>query len=311
MCTDEANLSIQEHDWRGLSASEQQLRRDQFLKADCELGFDLATAPLIRVALLQTGDEAFWIVVSNHHIILDGWSMSLVRDEVSQFYQQLVHERETNLKEPPDFSGYLQWLEQQDNQQAEEFWRDELAGFVAPISLPVDSGATRNSIGVDSFAEKTLSLSVEQTSAIRACAKREHLTISTVFQGAWAILLSRYSASDDVVFGITVSGRPYDLPQVESLVGLLINTLPVRVNLSNNDSSLACLKQIQRRVSSALEYEHCSLKQIQNWSEVPFSMPLFETLLVFENFAGSGSSFDLDGQIESFQYTAVRGPTIQ
>ena len=297
---DEANLPIQEHDWRGLSASEQQLRLDQFLKADCELGFDLDTAPLIRVALLQTGDEAFWIVISNHHIILDGWSMSLVRDEVSQFYQELVHGRETTLKEPPDFSGYLQWLEQQDNRQAEEFWRDELAGFVAPISLPVDSGATQNSIGVDSFAEKTLSLSPEQTSAIRACAKREHLTMSTLFQGAWAIFLSRYSASDDVVFGITVSGRPYDLPQVESLVGLLINTLPVRVNLSHNDSSLACLKQIQRRISGALDYEHCSLKQIQSWSDVPFNMPLFETLLVCENFAGSGSSFDLDGPIDVF-----------
>src|SRR6185295_4717956 len=207
----EANFSIQEHDWRGLSASEQQLRLDQFLKADCELGFDLATAPLIRVALLRTDEEAFWIVISNHHIILDGWSMSLVRDEVSQFYQELVHERETSLKEPPDFSGYLQWLEQQDNRQAEKFWREELAGFVAPISLPIDSGATQNIIGVDSFAEKTLSLSPEQTSAIRACVKREHLTMSTLFQGAWAILLSRYSASDDVVFGITVSGRPYDL----------------------------------------------------------------------------------------------------
>lgn len=294
----EARLSLQEQDWRGLSPSEQELRRDQFLKEDCNRGFDLATAPLIRVAVLQTGDEAFWIVVSNHHLILDGWSMSLVRDEVSQFYQQLVHDRETTLTDAPKFADYLQWLEQQDTQEAEKFWRSELAGFVAPNSLAVDSGAIQNGAVIDSFAEKTLSLSAETTSAIRDCAKRQHLTISSVLQGAWAILLSRYSASNDVVFGITVSGRPYDLPQVESLVGLLINTLPVRVNLSDDESSLACLKQIQRRVSSALEYEHCSLQQIQNWSDAPFNLPLFETLLVFENFAGSGSSFALDGPVE-------------
>jgi amino acid adenylation domain-containing protein len=322
----EATLSLQQHDWRqgplsrtGIPAcpgqtgksvlrsgqtgksvlrSEQERLRDEFLKADCDRGFDLTTAPLIRVALLQTGDEAFWIVVSNHHIILDGWSMSLVRDEVSQFYQQLAHGRETNLQDAPDFAGYLQWLEQQDTTQAETFWRTELAGVVGPNILPIDSGAVQSSVVVDSFAEKTISLSAELTTAIRDCAKRSHLTISTVLQGAWAILLSRYSASDDLVFGITVSGRPYDLPQVESLVGLLINTLPVRVKLSDDESTLACLKQIQRRVSSALEYEHCSLKQIQNWSEVPFNLPLFETLLVFENFAGSGSSFDLGGPVE-------------
>lgn len=294
----EVLLPLQQHDWRGLPASEQERRRDEFLKADCDRGFDLETAPLIRVALLQTDDEAFWIVVSNHHIILDGWSMSLVRDEVSQFYQQLVHGRETTLPDAPDFAGYLQWLAQQDTQQAETFWRAELAGVVGPNTLPVDSGAAATGAVDDSFAEKNILLPAELTTAIRDCAKRGHLTLSTVLQGAWAILLSRYCASDDVVFGITVSGRPYDLPQVESLVGLLINTLPVRVKLSDNESSLACLERIQRRVSSALEYEHCSLKQIQNWSDVPFNLPLFETLLVFENFAGSGSSFDLDGPVE-------------
>jgi amino acid adenylation domain-containing protein len=294
----EATLSLQQHDWRGLPASEQESRRDRFLKADSDRGFDLGIAPLIRVALLQTDDDAFWIVVSNHHIILDGWSMSLVRGEVSQFYQHLVHDRETNLKDAPDFGSYSQWLNQQDTQQAETFWRSELAGIVGPNILSVDNGAAQTGAVVDSFAEKNLTLSAELTTAIRDCARRSHLTISTVFQAAWAILLSRYSASNDVVFGITVSGRPYDLSQVESLVGLLINTLPVRVKLSEHESSLACLKQIQNRVSSALEYEYCSLKQIQNWSDVPFNLPLFDTLLVFENFAGSGSSFELDGPVE-------------
>src|SRR6267143_380226 len=312
----DASISVEQHDWRELPVSrigiracpgqtgksvlqrEQERLRDEFLKEDCDRGFDLTIAPLIRVAVLQTEDEAFWIVISNHHIILDGWSMSLVRNEVSQFYRQLVHDCETTLKQAPELGSYLEWLEEQDLSVAEKFWRSELEGFVAPNSLPVDSGAGQANVVIDSFAEKTLSLSTELTNSIRACAKREHLTLSTLLQGAWAILLSRYSASSDVVFGITVSGRPYDLPEIESLVGLLINTLPVRVKLSAAESSLACLKQIQRSVASALEYEYCSLKQIQNWSDVPFNLPLFETLLVFENFAGSGSSFALDGPVE-------------
>src|SRR6266404_1011572 len=334
----DASISVEQHDWRELSVSrtgipacpgqtgksvlqrEQERLRDQFLKEDCDRGFDLTIAPLIRVAVLQSEDEAFWIVISNHHIILDGWSMSLVRDEVSQFYRQLVHDCETTLKQAPEFSSYLHWLEEQDLSAAENFWRSELEGFVAPNSMPVDSGAGQANLVSDSFAEKMLSLSTELTNGIRACAKREHLTLSTLLQGAWAILLSRYSASGDVVFGITVSGRPYDLPEIESLVGLLINTLPVRVKLSAEESSLACLKQIQRSVASALEYEHCSLKQIQNWSSVPFNLPLFETLLVFENFAGSGSSFELDGPVEvsstqlsrtNYPLTLVVNPTAE
>ncbi len=294
----EASLSFQEHDWRGLPASEQELRRDQFLSEDCERGFELSVAPLIRVAVLQTADEAFWIVVSNHHIILDGWSMSVIRDEVSKCYRELAQGHEANLKAAPEFGDYLQWLGRQSFEHAEEFWRRELDGFLAPNSLPIDGGRNQTGFVIDSFAEKTLSLPAELTNEIRACAKRQHLTISTLLQGAWAILLSRYSASDDVVFGITVSGRPYDLPDVESLVGLLINTLPVRIKVSAGESSLACLKQIQSNVSSALEFEHCSLKQIQDWSSVPRNLSLFESLLVFENFAGSGSSFDLDGSIE-------------
>src|SRR6266481_1498701 len=110
----DARLPFQEQDWRGLPVSEQERRRDQFLKEDCDRGFDLTVAPLIRVAVLQSEDEAFWIVISNHHIILDGWSMSLVRNEVSQFYRQLVHDCETTLKQAPEFSSYLHWLEEQD-----------------------------------------------------------------------------------------------------------------------------------------------------------------------------------------------------
>ena len=293
----QAALPFQEEDWRELSDFEQHERLEDFLTGDSDRGFDLAKAPLVRLTLLRTRDDAYWIVVSNHHIILDGWSMSLVRNEVSQLYQKLAHNKQVDLKPAHQFGEYLKWLNSQNPDESENFWRHELAGFVAPNNLPIDEAAGQLPGPDENFDEKQVFLPASLTEAIKLCAKRHHLTMSTLVQGAWAVLLSRYSLTDDVVFGITVSGRPYELPGIESIVGLLINTLPVRIKLEPDESCLSCIKKVGSRVAGLLEHEHSSLKQIQEWSNVPRNLPLFETLLVFENFAGFGSSLDLDGAI--------------
>ncbi len=294
----QASLPFQQHDWRKLSASEQQERLDQFLKDDSVSGFDLSRAPLLRVAVLQTGDRAFWIVVSNHHIILDGWSMSQLRKEVSQIYNSHVGGKQVDLAPVHHFGEYLEWLDKRNPSEAESFWRQELSDFSGPHYLPIDKQAGKLPSADESFAEKQTYLSASLTETIRSTAQFHHLTVAALLQGAWGVLLSRYCAADDVIFGMTVSGRPYDLAGVESMVGLLINTLPVRVKLAAPDSCLESLKKLQNSVAGLLEHEHTSLKNIQEWSELPSNLPLFDTLMVFENFAGSGSSFDLDGTIE-------------
>ncbi|HKP45903.1 MAG TPA: amino acid adenylation domain-containing protein [Pyrinomonadaceae bacterium] len=291
-------MPVVHKDLRAVGPAEQRIQCDQFLRDDVERGFDLATAPLLRVAVLQTANDEFWIVVSNHHIILDGWSMSLLRQEVSEFYHDLVAGKNPKREEAPSFTSYLDWLARQDLTPSETFWRSQLSDFCVPNLLAVDSGANQGAQAAGSFGQDTLSLSEDITDAIRGFARKQHLTLSTLLQGAWSILLRRYSASDDVVFGITVSGRPYDLPGVESTVGLMINTLPVRARIDATRSISTLLKDLQRNVSASLEYEHCPLKLIKDWSGVPSQMPLFETLLVFENFAGSGSSLELGGVIE-------------
>lgn len=293
----EVELPFQYLDWRNLSRIDRRQSLERFLQSDGERGFNLARPPLIRVAVLQFGDEEFRIVVSNHHIILDGWSMSLLRREVSQSYTRLVHGRGDDLPLAPQFDEYVQWLEKQDTSSAADFWRRQLEGFVAPNRLAIDVKTNDAPRAGELFAETTVSLPVELTKAIKASARSRHVTISTMLQGAWAILLSRYCASDDVLFGMTISGRPYDLPQVESQVGLLINTLPVRVQFSEDESISDFLKRIQDGVTGALEFGYCSLKQIQQWSSVPLNFPLFETLVVFENFAGANSLFELAGEI--------------
>jgi len=292
-------VPFEQHDLRELSASEQQARLDQFLANDSERGFDLTNPPLLRVAVLQTQDDAYWIVVSNHHIVLDGWSMSVLRNEVSQLYRKVAHDEPLSLEPAHNFSKYVNWLKrQQTSAEAEAFWRSELNGFALPNDLPVDRDAGKVSNANETFAEQSLSLSGSLTTAIQLCARRSHMTISALVQSAWAILLGRYCGVDDVIFGITVSGRPYDMPGIESMVGLLINTLPVRVKLDPSDSCLACAKKMQSKVAGLLEHEYSSLHQIQQWSEVPRNAPLFETLLVFENFAGAGSSFNLGSPID-------------
>jgi amino acid adenylation domain-containing protein len=295
----EAPLPFQQHDWRGFSPAQQQERLDEFLEDDAGLGFDLGRPPLIRVAVLRTEDEAYWIVVSNHHIILDGWSMSVVRNEVSQLYQSHAHNRPDNLELQPvhQFGEYVDWLGKQNLVEAESFWRRELDGFSVANQLPIDRAAGKLPGPNEYFDEKQICLPASLTSEIRSCAKRNHLTMSTVLQGAWAILLNRYCGTDDTVFGITVSGRPYELAGIESLVGLLINTLPLRVKIDAHESGLSCLRKLQNTVGGLLEQEHSSLTQIQQWCNAARNLPLFETLVVFENFAGSGSSFELDGPI--------------
>lgn len=293
-----ATLPFQHLDWRAYPLARQQELLDEFLEADSELGFDLAKPPLIRVALLQTQADNYWIVISNHHIILDGWSMSVLRQEVSQLYRQYALGSPATLEQPTQFGDYVSWLGTVDDAASQEFWRTELKGFAAANQLPIDKAAGKLPSAVEHFGEQQVSLPNDLTQAIRAFARSNHLTLSTVIQAAWAVVLGRYCATNDVVFGITVSGRPYELPGVENLVGLLINTLPLRLETAPEDSCLSFLRKVQSRVGGLLEHEHSSLKQIHDWCDAPRNLPLFETLLVFENFAGNGSSFDLDGPIE-------------
>lgn len=293
-----ASLPFQYLDWREHSAPEQQTLLDQFLEEDVEQGFNLAVAPLIRVALLQLNEDDYRIVVSNHHIVLDGWSMSVVRNEVSQLYRHNAFGTPLTLGPAQQFDTYVDWLRSIDLADAENFWRSELQDFSAANQLPVDKGAGKLLSAVDHFSEQQISLSADLSQQIRSYARSHHLTLSTVLQGAWATVLSRYCATNDVVFGITVAGRPYELPEIETLVGLLINTLPLRLKTDEGETCSSFLQKVQSKVGSLLDHEHTALTQIKEWCNTPRNQPLFETLLVFENFAGNGSLFDLEGAIQ-------------
>src|SRR5438309_4328008 len=216
---DRVELPFKFLDWREISATEQEQRLREFLEADRSAGFDVAQAPLLRIAVAQTGTNQFYIVISNHHLVLDGWSMGVIRREVSDIYGALSRQEAIELRSAHEFCDYLNRLQTSGNDAA-TFWRNELGGFAAPNDLPVDNAPGTLPSADEEFGEETVTLSNELSSRLQTVARKNRLTMSTVLQAAWAMLLSRYCNTDDVLFGITVSGRPYDYPEIDSVVGL-------------------------------------------------------------------------------------------
>ena len=189
------------------------------------------------------------------------------------------------------FRDYILSLKRQDLSRSKAFWRQKLAGFSAPTMLPsvhLDVDQTREN---GEFSSLEIDLSTTTTEALQNLAKKGGLTLNTLVLGAWAILLSRYSGDEDVIFGTTVSGRPPELPGVEGILGLFINTLPMRCKIDNSARLLPWLKSLQASQAEMRQYEYTPLIQIQGWSEVPRGIPLFRKLIGFREpaFWGDGS----------------------
>lgn len=277
-------LPWQQQDWRGLSTLEQQERFKAYLEADRSLGFDFSKAPLMRLVLIQLTEDTYHLVWSHHHILLDGWSVSLVMNEVFALYEAFSGGNEINLERTRPYRDYIAWLFKQDASKSESFWRQALKGFRAPTAFVIDSLLNRPENEKENYDERETSVSAEGTARLQLLATRHRLTLNTLVQGAWALLLSRYSGESDVLFGSVVSGRPASLEGVETMIGLFLNTLPVRVRISPTVAALAWLKQLQQQQLELREYEHTPLIDIQGWNEVSRGRPLFESILVFENY---------------------------
>ncbi|MFP2903326.1 condensation domain-containing protein, partial [Corallococcus sp. 4LFB] len=234
-------------------------------------------------ALVRLDSHVHRLIWSFHHVILDGWSMALLLKQVFAIYQSLVSAHAVpKLATGANYRDYIAWLQQQDAGRSEAFWRAELAGLHAPTPLP---GATESSEHSPSgHAERSLSLSSRTTAALQSFARRQQLTLNTLVQAAWALVLSRHSGEQDVVFGVTVSGRPPELPGAEDAPGLFINTVPVRMRVEAESTVSTWLHHLQARHTESRSYEYDSLVRIQGLSQVPRGTPLFQSLFVFENY---------------------------
>ena len=282
-------VPIEQHDWRGVDPTEQQEHLASFLKCDRDQGFDFSQAPLMRLNLIRLADEVYQIIWSKHHLILDGWSAPLVFKEVIQLYAAFCQGKNVSLVPCRPFKDYIAWLRKQDLPKAEEFWRRSLSGVKAPTPL-TNLGVKNSPNQTERYDEEQIKLSVATTATLQSLARQHQLTINTLFQGAWAFLLSRYSCQTSVVYGCGVSGRPVDLTAVESMVGVFINTLPVSVQVDPEQFLLPWLKQLQDKQVEMRQYEYSPLVDVQGWSEVPRGIPLFESIVVFENYPALGEA---------------------
>ncbi|HEY2724811.1 MAG TPA: amino acid adenylation domain-containing protein [Pseudonocardiaceae bacterium] len=284
-------LPIVHHDWRRHSGADQAQRLRQLLAEDRSEGMDLTAVPLMRLVVARLSDDGIALVWTSHHLLLDGWSTAQVFTEVCEQYAALAGGRRPQPTRRRPFRDYLQWLQEQDGRQAEQRWREVLAGFRAATPLPFDR-APVDAHRAESSSSVSMSLPVAQSRRLEQVARQTGLTVNTVVQGAWALLLSRYSREPEVLFGTTVSGRPAELARIESMVGMFINTLPTRVRIDGTEDAVGWLQRLQVEQSEARRFDYVSLAQLQSWSDLPGGRNLFDSIIAFENYPVGDETID-------------------
>jgi len=277
------NIPFEQMDWRGFPPGEQEEKLSGYLELEKHRGFDLAKAPLIRLALMRIADDASYFVWSYHHSLLDGWSQPILIQELTSIYEAFARDSQFYLEPAKPFRDYIDWMKNQDIAQAENYWREKLQGFNTPTPLEVDLTPHNKESGSEHI-EIGVTIPKATTEKIVALAGEHHVTMNTFVLGAWAILLSRYVGKKDVLFGVTVSGRPPELTGSNNMVGLFINTLPMRVQIPPDVSTQEWLKELQTKQLEMRQFEHSPLVKIQEWSDVPSGTSLFENIFVFENY---------------------------
>ncbi len=271
-------------DWRGVESERHKERLEAHCRDQRRAGFDLASPPLFRISLIETGVGDFEFVWTCHHALIDGWSMANILDEVTRTYTQLTSGTAPVLSPVPGYQAYLTWLTGRYMGPAREFWVEELHGFSSPTALGVELPSQHRLPQADSSCELSWELDKKTTARLDRCARSHHITLNTLFQAAWSLLLRQFSGSDDILFGTAVSGRNLDLPGAEAMVGLFIASLPVRVRIDPDQGVGAWLLNLQERQLERDQYAFMPLVDLAQLADLPGGDALFGHLLVFENY---------------------------
>nr|WP_238782902.1 non-ribosomal peptide synthetase [Streptomyces monomycini] len=269
-----ADLPWQELDLRTVPAGRRADTLDEAVRAEWTRRFDLAAPPLLRLTAIRVADTRTRVVLTVHHILCDGWSTSIIANELVELYRNGGDEHALPPVTP--YRSYLAWLARRDSAAATEAWRQALRG-ARPTLVAPETGS-RAPVDPD---EVRVELPAPLVTDLAALARRNGVTMSTVMRGAWAVLLGTLTGRDDVVFGGTTAGRPPEIPGIDTTVGLFINTLPVRARWSPTDTVAQLLTRLQEAQAALLPHEHLSLAEVQNTAG---TRTLFDTLTVFQNY---------------------------
>jgi non-ribosomal peptide synthetase component F len=274
-------LPVRHHDWSDADDGRQRERLAQLQAEDRAAGFDLEVAPLQRLNVIRLGDRRYTLTWTYHHVLLDGWSITIVLDEVMSWYRTAI----TGAPPPrpvPAYRNYMAWLQGQDLREAQDFWTTALAS-ARPCRVAQDRPASRLG-GTGAVERRMVGLPSALTDALRQTAARHQVTFSTMVQAVWAVVLQGYTGQPEITFGCATSGRPADLPQVDRMVGVFANTLPVPVAVPDDGDVGSWLRDIQGGYAAMRRYEYTPLADIKKWAGMP-GQQLFDSLVVLENYS--------------------------
>jgi non-ribosomal peptide synthetase component F len=298
-------FSIAQHDWRERAAPDLDAALAAFLRDDRRQPFDLRRPPQMRVALIRTGDAGWTMVWSRHHIQIDGWSQAQLLAELFWLYDAYRLAPDGAFDEAPyigkavPFERYITWLQSATPTDSAGFWRNHLRG----IDCPTPMGLTRQAAGDPVQRETVRELSPRLALALDTLAQRTAVTAASVYQAAWAIVLAARADRPSVVFGSTVSGRPAEVPGIEQMVGLFINSLPIRADVDPAAEVVSLARQLQQQHLRLLPYQHTALAEIRRWTGGGTADALFDSVVVIGNYPTPFAS----GQTSSsLRVTSVR-----
>ncbi|PZD92997.1 hypothetical protein DNH61_25415 [Paenibacillus sambharensis] len=264
-------------DWSGRAAGEQDELLSRFKQEDLARGFDLTRDPLVRLTVMKLGGEQWRLVWTHHHILMDGWCLGLLFEDLFTCYEAVLEGRTPEPAARAPYRAYIGWLQEREREEAAAYWRAYLAGYEEPATLPKSAAGRR-----EGYEQGGVSFTLDRglTSELNRLASLHEVTLNTVVQAVWAVVLQRYNDTDEVVFGSVVSGRPPEVAGIEEMIGLFINTIPVRFRFTGQSFG-KLLQDAKQSALEAMQHDYLSLADIQAVS--PLKQHLFDHILVFEN----------------------------
>lgn len=271
-------------DLREMNEKDREAYVAEYTRVDKVKGFDLSQDVLMRISILQTDNQTYRFIWNYHHILMDGWCLSLVIQELFDGYFAIQEQRKLESKSTIPYKHYIEWLDNQDHEESLKYWSDYLQGYDEQTTLPKEHSITKS----DEYHSEHMicTLSQELTGQIAQVASQNQVTLNTFMQTAWGMLLQIYNGSEDVVFGSVVSGRPAAIVGVERIIGLFINTIPVRVQTQGNETFAAVMKRNQEQAVASHPHDTYPLYEIQ--AETSQKQNLIDHILIFENYPVQG-----------------------
>ncbi|NAS30806.1 hypothetical protein GTQ40_07475 [Flavobacteriaceae bacterium R38] len=267
------------HDWQDIPNDKIEEQLAIFKNNPDEKDIAFEKGPLSKINLIKTDAKTHYIIWNCHHLLLDGWSCSILLQDVFAFYESFCNNSNNTLEVVPSYKTYLNWLQKTDINKASTFWKEAFHNFKTPPLFNPKQQQLSNS-----YLNHHMLIDEQLTTALQKTSREYRITINSLFQGVWSILLSHFFGTKDITFGNTVSGRSANFPNIDLMTGMFMNVLPVRKVLNESDALSELFQDMQSQQMEARNYEHFSGDEITSWIDWPIGIPLFDNLLIFENF---------------------------